>query len=249
MKFSDSWKPSKFAMIDGMLRASRETRFVATSSRLNVDLLAAALQLVTMRFARGSLLDLGCGNVPLYGLYRTKAEEVTCVDWDNSTHDLRHVDLTANLNRQLELPSAAFDTVVLTDVLEHIAEPRILIAEIRRILRPGGMLIGTVPFLYRLHEEPHDYYRYTRHSLEAMATDAGLSVEMLEAYGQGTDVLFDILAKIMVSAHWRWGETWASWAHRLGLSIRGTNFGRHLNRNQASLPLGYVFAFSVSPPA
>lgn len=246
MKHATSWTPTKFVMIEGVLSASREPGAVAVASRLNADLLAAALQEVTLRHARGKLLDLGCGTVPLYGIYRELVEEVTCVDWDNSTHNLRHVDLTADLNKPLELASASFDAVMLTDVLEHISEPRALLHEIRRVLVPGGVLIGTVPFLYRIHEEPHDHHRYTRFSLAAMAADAGFSVESLEPYGQGTDVLFDLLAKILVSAHWRWGETWASWAHRIGLRVRRSRLGRHLNRNQDPTPLGYVFAFRVS---
>lgn len=248
MKNAASWTPSKFVMLGDVLRANLDANYVATSSRLNADLLAAALQTVLTRFAHGSLLDLGCGSVPLYGFYQALAKQVTCVDWDNSTHNLRHVDLTADLNLPLALPSASFDTVVLTDVLEHIAAPHVLLAEIRRVLRTDGMLLGTVPFMYRLHEEPHDYHRYTRHSLIAMARDSGLSVEFLEPYGQGTDVLFDVLAKILVNAHWRWGETWASWAHKLGFNMRSSKLGRHLNRNQLALPLGYVFALRASQP-
>lgn len=245
MKLEDSWMPSKFVMRGETLCANTRVSDVAPSSRLNVDLLAAALQGVVSKFAHGRLLDLGCGNVPLYGIYRPLASEITCVDWDNSTHSLRHVDMTADLNRPLELPSAMFDTVVLTDVLEHIAEPRTLLTEIRRLLVPGGVLIGTVPFMYKLHEEPYDYQRFTSHALRRMASQSGFTVQVLEPYGQGTDVLFDVLAKILAGAHWRWGDRWASWAHRAGLRVRRSRLGMKLNRRQTSLPLGYVFALSA----
>ena len=145
--------------------------------------------------ARGSLLDLGCGAVPFFSLYRHRVEEVVCVDWPDSLHRASHVDREMDLNEPLDLPDQSFDTVLLTEVLEHIARPDMLWGEMARVLRPGGVLILTVPFLYWLHEEPHDHFRYTEHRLELFCRDHGFSVEELRPTGGAPEVLLDIVAK------------------------------------------------------
>lgn len=65
----------------------------------------------------------------------------------------------------------AFDVIVLSEVLEHVHSPHLAIANIRAALREGGRLILTVPFLFPIHERPHDYYRYTRYGLEYLLRD------------------------------------------------------------------------------
>ncbi|HEV7889394.1 MAG TPA: class I SAM-dependent methyltransferase, partial [Pyrinomonadaceae bacterium] len=65
----------------------------------------------------------------------------------------------------------AFDVIVLSEVLEHVHSPHLAIANIRAALRDGGRLILTVPFLFPIHERPHDYYRYTRYGLEFLLKD------------------------------------------------------------------------------
>ena len=101
----------------------------------------------------------------------------------------------ADLNRPLPFAEASFDTVLLTDVLEHIARPEQLIAESARVLRPGGKVIVTVPFFYWIHEEPHDYYRYTEHALARFCDEAGLDVLSLEPYGGLPEICMDLMVK------------------------------------------------------
>ncbi|HRF81361.1 MAG TPA: methyltransferase domain-containing protein, partial [Flavobacteriales bacterium] len=77
----------------------------------------------------------------------------------------------------------SFDTIILSDVLEHIRKPEALVKEMYRILAPGGQVIMNVPFYYGLHEQPFDYYRYTQFALRAITEDAGFAVVELEAIG------------------------------------------------------------------
>jgi ubiquinone/menaquinone biosynthesis C-methylase UbiE len=76
------------------------------------------------------------------------------------------------------LPSfdGSVDTVVMCEVLEHLPEPAGAIEEARRVLRPGGLLCGSVPFAAPLHGSGGDYYRYTaqglRHFLRGFARSA-----------------------------------------------------------------------------
>lgn len=67
---------------------------------------------------------------------------------------------------QLPFDDACFERVLCTEVLEHLTDPARAIAEMYRVLAPGGMLILSTRFVYPLHDAPHDYFRYTRFGLE-----------------------------------------------------------------------------------
>jgi SAM-dependent methyltransferase len=138
---------------------------------------------------------MGCGRVPLYGVYRDLVEENICIDWANTLHPNIHLDFEVDLNGELPFEGESFDTILLTDVLEHLAEPASAMREAARVLRLGGKLIIGVPFFYWIHEEPHDYYRYTEFALRRMCGLSGLAVVKLEAYGGLPEILFDLVGK------------------------------------------------------
>jgi SAM-dependent methyltransferase len=198
MKNASEWHPTKFIEIDGRLRANQDPEFVAKSSRLVVDLLAAMLQPAVERYARGHLLDVGCGAVPLYNAYKPEIDRVTCVDWPQSLHKSSHVDIAADLNDGLPFRSGVADTVIATDVLEHLRDPLGLLQEVSRVLRPGGHAILTTPFCYWVHEGPHDYFRFTEFGLRSMVEQAELNVEVLERGGGGLDVIADCAGKLIM---------------------------------------------------
>src|SRR4030095_2041621 len=68
-------------------------------------------------------------------------------------------------------------------VLEHTPKPRQLVAEMARVLKKDGALILAAPFSFRLHEEPHDYFRYSPHGLSELCNEAGLAIERVEQVG------------------------------------------------------------------
>jgi SAM-dependent methyltransferase len=235
MRNADSWQPSKFVEKNGRLRASRDEREVIRSSRFIADRLAGLYQSLIERHARGRLLDLGCGKVPLFATYRDRVETVTCVDWAGTMHPSPHLDLDQNLNEGLSLPDALFDTVLATDLLEHIERPDRLFASIARVLAPGGVLILTVPFLYGLHEVPHDYHRYTEYKLAGFCRDHGLEVIELSPYGGALEVLADVGARLL-------GKSRALSALHLGLArgLSASPIGRAVRRaTERKFPLGY----------
>lgn len=92
--------------------------------------------------------------------------------------------MVADLNGRLPVGDAAFDNVVSFEVLEHLAEPRMMLSEAFRVLRAGGELTLSVPFQWWLHEEPWDYYRYTRDGLRYLLEKAGfMNVEVVSTTG------------------------------------------------------------------
>jgi SAM-dependent methyltransferase len=195
MRNPERWQPSKYVQRRGRLVASRDRAELGVGSRLIAGTVAACYAEQLPRYARGRLADLGCGKVPLYANYRSLVDEVVCVDWAGSPHGGLHLDLEADLGEALPFPDACFDTLVLSDVLEHVPHPEALWREMARLLAPGGHVLLNVPFLYGLHEVPHDYGRYTEFALRRFAEQAGFEVRELTVVGGLLHVLADLLAK------------------------------------------------------
>ena len=162
MKNIETWVPSKFVFKRHRLRASGNPKQINPGSRLIGDLVASCYHEYVKSHCRGRLLDLGCGKVPFYALYREYVSETVCVDWSNSLHESDHLDAECDLTQDLPFADASFDSILLSDVLEHIPTPERLWREMARLLKPGGKVLLNVPFFYWLHEEPYDYYRYTK---------------------------------------------------------------------------------------
>jgi SAM-dependent methyltransferase len=83
----------------------------------------------------------------------------------------------------LPFGSAVFDGAICTEVLEHVPDDRALLTELARVLRPGGVLVVTVPFMFRYHPDPADYRRYTPDGLAAALERAGFSVDTATGLG------------------------------------------------------------------
>lgn len=197
MKVSDNWQPSKYVVgKNGRLSASRNKREVFLASRFIADLTATWYDENLKKFARGKLLDLGCGKAPLYGTYAPYVDDVILADWEQSPYTNVRVDVRCDIAKRLPFQGNSFDTVILSDVLEHISDPRNSMHEVARVLKPGGSVLINVPFVYRLHQTPHDYNRYTEFMLKLLAEDANLSIVKLEALGGGYAVLIDLLSRL-----------------------------------------------------
>jgi SAM-dependent methyltransferase len=117
------------------------------------------------------VLDVGAGQAPYAELFQHVDYRTS--DWEHSVHpNARRADYIGSAD-DLPIQDWLFDAVINTQVLEHVAEPARVLAELFRVLRPGGTLYLSVPLVWELHEEPHDYYRYTPHSLRYLLERAG----------------------------------------------------------------------------
>jgi SAM-dependent methyltransferase len=144
-----------------------------------------------------SVLDVGAGTAPFRELF-AHTNYKTC-DWDHSIYDEK-VDIRAPAT-SIPVDDASFDAVVCTQVLEHVPEPGAVLAELLRILRPGGRLLITAPLVWFLHEEPHDYYRYTPHGLRFLLTRAGFADIEIAPMGDS----FSTLAELVANLGWMMG--------------------------------------------
>ena len=127
------------------------------------------------------LLDAGAGEGP----YRSLFGHCSYVssDWSSSPHaGALRADILSPLDA-LPVEDGSFDAVLCTQVLEHVARPELVLAELFRVLAPGGSLWLTAPMVGELHEEPYDFFRYTSHGLTSLARGAGFTEVEVEPLG------------------------------------------------------------------
>ena len=132
------------------------------------------------RYAKGQLLDIGCGNKPYAGLM---SEAVTTyIGCDIVQSNDQCVDLLCPAN-QIPVGDESFDTVISTQTIEHVEDHQGLVSEAYRILRHGGYLIISGPMYWPLHEEPYDFFRFTRHGFKYLLEKAGFEVVEIKPNG------------------------------------------------------------------
>lgn len=128
-------------------------------------------------YVRGRVLDVGAGTSDRYSGSFAFDEYVRMEVMDGPGIDV------VGTAYEIPLPASSFDTVVSTQVFEHLASPEVAAKECARVLKPGGHILITVPQMNELHEEPHDYFRYTSFGLVHLLTTAGFEVVHLEQRG------------------------------------------------------------------
>ena len=138
-----------------------------------------ALRELLHRVKPGRLLDVGCGMKPYESLLTLPGSRYFGTDWpvsmEGSYGDSTRADFFSN-SMVLPFRERTFDTIVSTQVLEHVRQPEIVIREMARVLKPSGILILSAPMTWPLHEEPHDYYRYTLHGLRHLLEEADFEI-------------------------------------------------------------------------
>lgn len=247
MRNQSSWKPTKFRRRNGRLVASPDPSDLCVGTRLMAGRIASSYRHHLENYARGWLIDLGCGKVPLFEEYQPHVSEIVCVDWASTQHGTTYLDVECDLNYALPFGDALFDTIVLSDVLEHVAEPAKLWSEMARILAPRGHILMNVPFLYWLHETPHDYFRYTEFALRRFAERNHLNVLVLESLGGAPEVVADIFAKNLRHVPLV-GNAAAAFAQAFAEALRGTKLGRRISeKTSRSFPYGYFLVARKEP--
>ncbi len=119
------------------------------------------------------ILDVGAGDAPYRELFG-HCEYLT-TDWEGSAHKgALEVDFVAQADA-LPLDDSAVDAALLTQMLEHVPDPAAVLGEVARVVRSGGGIFLTVPFVWELHELPFDFWRFTPGSLERLLAHAGFT--------------------------------------------------------------------------
>jgi len=106
---------------------------------------------------KGLTLDIGCADSPYAKYFPNR------IGLDSQAGP--NIDVVADTH-QLPFADEKFDNILCTEVLEHLYSPHLAIAEMKRVLKPGGKLILSTRFIFPLHDIPNDYYRYTKYGLK-----------------------------------------------------------------------------------
>jgi SAM-dependent methyltransferase len=125
------------------------------------------------RYAKGRVLDIGCGNKPYEKVFEGRCTEYVGCDIVQSS--LQKVDILCEANN-IPLEPESFDTTFSTQTIEHVADHQGLVNEAYRLTKPGGHFILSGPLYWHLHEEPYDFFRFTRYGFDYILKKAGFEV-------------------------------------------------------------------------
>ena len=134
----------------------------------------------------GLVLNVGCGLDT-----RTFGRRVIRLDRFAPAPTVR-----ADAGKPLPFKDATFDAAVCTEVLEHVHDARAVLREIARVVRPGGRILVSVPFVFHYHEDPHDLRRYTPPGLRAALEEAGFEVELTGGLGNKVTAFFLLIEAV-----------------------------------------------------
>jgi len=141
------------------------------------------------------VLDIGCGHRPYRDLF-------TAGKYFGMDRGI--VDTSPDLVGDalcLPIKDQSVDIVFATQIIEHVTKPDLMVRECKRVLRPNGYLILSGPFYWPLHEEPYDFFRFTKYGFEHLLRDAGFSEwEIREDGGDW--------AQLMLSVNLRLNSRW-----------------------------------------
>lgn len=119
--------------------------------------------------------DVGCGAKPFGSLLKGKVKRHIGVDIEDGFYDASLIDLVGTAY-DVPIPDGSADAIISSQVIEHLEYPAKALSESKRILRLGGYLFLSFPFLYPIHAEPADYNRLTEYGVARLLKDAGFDV-------------------------------------------------------------------------
>ncbi|MBN1878773.1 class I SAM-dependent methyltransferase [bacterium] len=152
-----------------------------------IDLENASIRRAVTAFAGrvGSgerILDAGSGQCRFRQLFAGATYVGVDFGRGEKQWDYSGLDAVGRLEN-LPFPDGCFDDVICTQVLEHLAEPELVLRELARVTRSGGRMLLTAPLGFGEHQVPHDYYRYTSYGLNYLLRKAGWTVTNIEPRG------------------------------------------------------------------
>lgn len=126
---------------------------------------------------QGRLLDIGCGRMPYREQILAQSTRITQyigLDIALPMYAQYRPDLYWD-GSNIPLASDSIDSAMALEVLEHCPDPGRVLREAHRVMRPSGFLLITAPFLWPLHDDPYDEYRYTPYAMHRLLRESGFS--------------------------------------------------------------------------
>lgn len=129
------------------------------------------------------LLDFGCGSKPYRELFNHISQYIG-LDFENNGHSHENESIDVFFDgKTIPCPDGHFNSVLSTEVFEHVFELDAILGEINRVMKPGANILITCPFVWHLHEEPHDFARYSPYALRYLFEKNGFEIVRIERRG------------------------------------------------------------------
>lgn len=167
----------------------------------------------------GSIIDIGCGTKPYKEMMSPYVSAHIGVDHEETFHGKDNIDL---FGTAYDIPAddASFDSALCTAVLEHLEEPEQALRECFRVLKPGGVAIYSVPFIWQLHEVPRDFYRFSKYGLDYLFKKAEFEVVEIKALSGFWVTFGQLFVYNLYRLNWR-PLRWLRIIDALGLVVQG----------------------------
>ena len=161
------------------------------------------------RYVRGETIDLGCGESPFQPFLTESVTAYHTLDLFSPPGKVTHV---GDIQDMSMIPDGRYDSAICLQVLEHVPDPHKAMREAYRILKPGGVMVVSVPHLSRLHDEPLDYYRFTMYGVRQLYERAGFGVVEIQRKAGLFSFLGHQVSSVILSAMWPLpGLRWVAW--------------------------------------
>ena len=181
--------------IDRDLRGIDKRKYFSPANYGDVKVTLPALK----QYCKGECLDAGCGDMPYKEYIDNLVDQYDTIDFEEHVPGIKYIGDIQNMDM---INDNIYDTIVCFEVLEHIPNPFKAVSEIRRVIKDNGIFILTVPHLSRLHDVPHDYFRYTKYGLKSLLESNGFDVLKINARGGLFSFLGHQFSNIILSLFW-----------------------------------------------
>lgn len=148
----------------------------------------------------GKLLDFGCGTKPYKSLF-SHVSSYTGIDYENPGHP--HINEQIDIfydGKKLPFNNNEFESIFSSEVFEHVFNLEEILPELNRVLKPGGKILITCPFVWNEHEVPHDYARYTQFALKNLLEKNGFKILVIDKSGDFATTLHQ-MKMVYISEH------------------------------------------------
>lgn len=143
------------------------------------------------KYLSGRLLDFGCGSKPYRGLFDVQEYIGLDIEKGGRDHKDEQIDVFYD-GKTIPFDDNYFDSVLSSEVFEHIFNLPEIINELYRVLKPGGYLLVTLPFAWDEHGAPYDFARYTSFGIDHLLRQGGFEVIEMQKTTNYVETVFQM---------------------------------------------------------
>ncbi|MBI4931502.1 MAG: class I SAM-dependent methyltransferase [Bacteroidetes bacterium] len=176
-------------------------------------------------FVSGKTLDVGCGSKPYVHLF-SKVTSYTGMDIEQSghTHQNEHIEVFYD-GEHFPFEENSFDSLVFFEVLEHVFNPDKFFMQIKKVVKPGGHCLITIPFIWGEHEQPYDFARYSSFGLKHLFDAHGFEIVRHKKYLTDFRLIFLLINSYLYTTIKKYIPGLTAWIFIIPFSILNNLLG------------------------